>query len=74
MARLSDTAGASRAGVLDSTGEQFFPDSCATTGITRDVNGNVLTRTISDGSHSWVQTITRDANGSVVTVSRWVRQ
>ncbi|MBB3772014.1 hypothetical protein FHS55_002623 [Angulomicrobium tetraedrale] len=61
-------------GIVDSTGAVINPDSYATTAITRDANGNLLTQTISDGTNSWVQTITRDGDGYVATVSKWVRQ
>lgn len=61
-------------GVRDNTGAVFNPDSCATTAVTRDAAGNLLTMTISDGTNSWKQTITRDANGDLATVSLWVRQ
>ncbi|QIB34734.1 hypothetical protein [Ancylobacter pratisalsi] len=72
--RVSDTAGAARIGVLDDTGVMIYPDSYAVTAVTRDPAYNLLTTTISDGSTTWVQTITRDAAGNFATVSRWVRQ
>lgn len=62
-----------RSGVKDSTGAIFWPDDCATSGVTRDAAGNLLTTTITDGTTSWRQTITRDAAGLLATVSRWVR-
>ncbi|QIB32627.1 hypothetical protein [Ancylobacter pratisalsi] len=72
--RVSDTAGSARIGVLDDTGVMIYPDSYEVTAVTRDPAGNLLTKTISDGSTTWVQTVTRDASGNFSTVSRWVRQ
>jgi len=74
MPLVSDTAGTARVGVLDSTGAMIFPDSYATTAVTRDASGNLLTQTVTDGADEWVQTITRDGNGNLSTVSAWVRQ
>lgn len=74
MPRVSDTAGAARLGVLDDTGTVIYPDSLPMTGATYDVNGNPLTMTKSDGTHSWVMTFTWDANGNLLTQSVWERQ
>lgn len=63
-----------RVGVVDSTGAVIYPDSYATSATTRDTAGNLLTMTITDGTTSWVQTITRDASGNLSAMSKWVRQ
>jgi len=61
-------------GVRDSTGVMIVPADMATTNQTFDADGNVLTTTISDGTTSWVRTITRDGSGRVIAISKWVRQ
>ncbi|GLK85673.1 hypothetical protein [Ancylobacter defluvii] len=68
------STGAARNALKDSTGALFYPDDCAVTAVTRDASGNLLTQTISDGTTSWVQTITRDANGNMSALSKWERQ
>ena len=67
-------SGAARNAIKDSTGALFYPDDCAVTAVTRDTAGNLLTTTISDGTTSWVQTITRDASGNMSALSKWERQ
>lgn len=62
-----------RMAVLDSTGQVFYPDDCATSEVTRDSAGNLLSTTLTDGVTSWRQTITRDSAGNLSTSSKWVR-
>jgi len=61
-------------GVKDSTGAVIYPDSMRTSAVTRDASGNLLTMTKTDGTNTWVYTITRDANGYFASDTLWVRQ
>lgn len=63
-----------RSGVQDSTGAWIYPDSLRTSAVTRDANRNLLTETKTDGTNTWVYTITRDANGDFASDTLWVRQ